>query len=88
MISRVAAGTDLWKLIGTGDAEIRARLLDARHRIAQIVVLYQRGARQLLQLFVFENLEPLEVGERLGLRRAAEARARENSRAPETAGRA
>ena len=36
----------------------------ARHGVAQIVVLNQRGAHQLLQLFVFEDLEPLEVGQR------------------------
>ena len=43
--------------------------LDARHRVAQIVVLHQRGADQILQLFVFEDLAPFEIGQRCGLRR-------------------
>jgi len=47
---------------------IRARLLDARHCVAQIVILHQRGASELLQLFVFENFEPLQIRERRSLR--------------------
>ena len=65
---KTAAGARLWELIGAGDAEIRPRLLHARHGVAQIVVVFQRGAREPLQLFVFENLEPFKVRERCGLR--------------------
>ena len=50
------------------DAQIGARLLDACDGIAQIVVLDQRDADQFLELFVIEDLEPFQVGERGGLR--------------------
>src|SRR5215831_13758288 len=39
-----ALRAQLRELVGAGDAEIRARLFNARHRIAQIVVVYEGDA--------------------------------------------
>jgi hypothetical protein len=48
-------------LIGPRDAEIGTSLLNTRYRVAQIIVLYQRGASQILKLFVFEDVEPPKI---------------------------
>ena len=87
MNSRLPLALDLRELIRARDAEIRARLLDPRHGIAQIVVLFERGARELLQLFVFENLEPLKIRKRRGLRGGQRIRRTEVLRAVGTVGR-
>ena len=47
----VAAGGEIRKLIGAGDAQVGAGLFDARDGIAQIVVLLQRGANQTPAVF-------------------------------------
>ena len=62
-----AAGAELRKLIGPRDPQIGARLFDARHCVAQVVVLHQGRADQRLQLFVFEDFKPFQIGEGSGL---------------------
>jgi hypothetical protein len=50
-------------LIGSRDAEIGARRLDANGCVPQIVVLRQGVPFQFLQPLVFENLKPLEIAQ-------------------------
>ena len=82
-----AAGAEIGELIRARDAQAGARLFHARHGVAQIVVLLQRRADQLLQLLVFENLEPFQVGEGSGLLRRQRLRRAETARDVAMAGR-
>ena len=49
------------------DPQVCPGLHDAQDRVAQVVVLRQRRANQVLQLVVLENLEPFEICERSAL---------------------
>ena len=65
----VAAGDEIWKLIGAGDPQVGAGLFDTRDGIAQIVIALQCRTNQLLEFFVLEDDEPFEVGNGSGLSR-------------------
>ena len=82
----VAAGPEVGELVRPRDPETRARLFHAEHRVAQIVVLLQCRADQILQLLVLEDLEPFEIGQRRGLARRQRIR-RAKVRRRGTAGR-
>ena len=67
-------------LIRLCDSKIGARRIDSGDRIAEIVVLDQRGPDQFLQLFIIENLEPFEVTNGLRVRSRRDRRDREITR--------
>ena len=64
----IGADPEVWILIRPCDAEIGAGRIDASDGIPEIVVLGQRRSDQCLQFFIVENLEPLELGNRVRLR--------------------
>lgn len=66
---QIGAGGDGGELIGPRDAQIGARHLDSHHSIAKVVILDERRPDQFLKLLVLEDLEPFQVGQRLGVRR-------------------
>src|SRR5438105_3406927 len=54
------------KLIGPGDPQLGAGLLDARRRDQDVLVLRQRGANQIGDHGIGKDLRPVLVGQRLG----------------------
>ena len=63
----VAADANVGQLIRPGDSKIGARRIHTCHGVAQIVIRFECLADQLLQLFVFENLKPLQIRQRTGV---------------------
>ena len=59
---------DLRKELGRRDADLRARLVDARHGGLEVVVAFERRADEAVEGRVVEHLPPREVGERGGVR--------------------
>ena len=57
----VTGGSRLRKLVGAGNAKVRACLVDPRDGIAEIVILHQSDLDQTLELRVAKYLEPLEL---------------------------
>jgi hypothetical protein len=65
---QVRSGAEIWILIRLHDSEVCPRLLDSSDRIPEIVVLYERGTNELVQLLVPENFEPFEIRNRVAIR--------------------
>src|SRR5262249_22025644 len=58
-----ASREEVWKLIRAGDAGNGPRRIDAGYGVTQIEVVYERCPDQRLQLLVFEDIEPRQIGE-------------------------
>ena len=71
-----AARAEVGKLIRSNDPQTGAGLFDPRYRVPQIVVLLQCRANQILQLLVFEDVEPFEIGDGCRFRGGSGAGAR------------
>src|SRR3989442_12706130 len=61
--------TTLFRSLRPCDAQISARFVDPCHGITEIVIGDQRGPDQRVQLVVLEDLKPLQVPKRRGIRR-------------------
>jgi hypothetical protein len=63
LVNNVTAGNDRRKLFRTYDTEIGPGRVYASYGFTQVIVIRQRFVNELLELFVFEELEPLQVCE-------------------------
>ena len=66
---RCDADVDARELVGSRDAKVGSGCVHARDRVSKIVILRKGGMDQFLQPFVFEDLKPFQIGERVEIGR-------------------
>src|SRR5262249_8754449 len=60
----IGASFKLRELFGSSQTNICTRGIDSRDGHSQVVIVDQRGAYQLLQFRVFENVKPFQIADR------------------------